>query len=94
MEHLMDALVARCERIAKANNDEFRYIIEVAFNPQTKKCGYDLMVEESSEGHLFTEGIAMTLQAAVEIAQDGIPEALEAWGYKEPKRQSKEGEYK
>ena len=89
MEHTMDKLVARCEAIAKANHDEFRYRIELDVNSRTGHYTYNLAVEETGDGHTFVSGSSLVLQEAIEQAIDGIEEECKTWGYTEPKVKEK-----
>lgn len=85
MDHFLDKLIARCEAIAKANRDEFSYIIKLDVNKRNGSYKYNVVVAETSDGHTFVSGTSVVLDEAVQEALDAITDECETWGYKEPK---------
>lgn len=89
MQAAMNRLVKRCEAIAKANRDEFRYRIELDVNRRTAGFLYNVVVEETGDGHTFVNGSALNLEDAINEALDAITDECETWGYTEPKYKDK-----
>jgi hypothetical protein len=77
----VEGLVRRLKHIEAKNNDYFRILLEV--RPTHKNIMYDLQVVETEDGHTFVSSSAGTIDEAVWYAQERIPAALAAWGYKE-----------
>ena len=84
-EKQLEALIARLAKIACKNNDQFQFRIEMQELRGTMELRYKFICEERSDHHEFTCGIGRTIEAAVKSAEDGIPEALKQWGYKDAK---------
>lgn len=73
-------LIHRLQEIAKLNDDEFSYNIEI--NPHTKKLGFTLVVNETQENHTFLIIKLENLDKLEEIDENMIKECCENWGYK------------
>lgn len=80
VEKMIRDLVGRLDKIAKKNRDTFRYRMEIH---NVNNIRYRFIAEETAERHEFTSGYGFTIQEAVKAAEDGIPEALKQWGYKD-----------
>ena len=85
MESLMDKLVFKCEAVAKANQDTFRYAIKLNVNEHTGHYTYNVEVTEPADGHIFVSGHGLTLRSAVADAIVNIKEACADWHYINPK---------
>lgn len=77
----LDDLIERLDKIAKKNEDEFRYRIDISKTRAGLR--YSFGCSETADGHTFTSGVGADIAAAVKDANDSIPEALEQWGYGE-----------
>lgn len=75
----LDQLVMRLERIAKKNDDRFRY--KVTIEPNRKGIVYLFYCEEMADGHTLLCGSGVTIDEAVKQAWDGIESSCEEWSY-------------
>lgn len=75
----LDALVRRLDRIAKKNNDRFRYEIEI--NPTRSGITYIFNCVETADGHTLICGTGVTIDEAVKQAWDSIEESCQEWDY-------------
>ena len=80
LEQLIARIVEKLQGIAKTNEDEFAYAInlEVQRNGRTR---FVFDVTETADGHSFLTGFGETIKAAVEDAEEGIDAACKEWGY-------------
>ncbi len=78
----MHRLVTRLERIAKLNNDEFTYKVEV--RAEHGALSYCFVCEERAEKHAFVSGSGSTILDALDNAALTISGACHAWNYKLP----------
>lgn len=83
MEQKLLVLIGRLNRIATKNRDEFQYRISIERFRDTLK--FNFICEEKAEGHEFTSGFGSTIEESITKAEEGIPEALKQWGYKDAK---------
>ena len=75
----LDSLVMRLERVAKANDDDFRYKITV--EPNRKGIVYFFVCEEKADGHTLLTGCGTTIDEAVKQSWNDIESSCEEWGY-------------
>jgi hypothetical protein len=66
---------ALMKRIAAKNEDEFKVTMT------TDLDGHHIEVIETADRHTFLDGNGATIEEAVTDAINGIPAALESWGY-------------
>lgn len=78
-EITLEQLVMRLERIAKKNNDRFRY--KVTIEPNRKGIVYLFYCEETAERHTLLCGSGVTIDEAVKQAWESIESACEKWNY-------------
>ncbi len=79
----LNQLVSRLQRIAKKNDDAFRYRIDIKPGCNGGVVFLEFVAEETADGHCFTSGSGTTIDAAVDIADAEIKNALGEWGYEE-----------
>lgn len=84
MEAKFQLLIAMLEEVAKANKDEFLYSME--FNPGCASAWFHFIARERADRHIIVEGSGMTIEEALQEAEDNIEEACESWDYKFPKK--------
>lgn len=77
---LIDSVVKRLLVIARHNNDEFRFSVEI--EPRHNGILYRFVVVERTEGHEFVIGVGSSIDEAVRHAEIGIKSACKDWGYK------------
>jgi hypothetical protein len=75
-------LIERLQRIARKNEDEFRYSIDIE-PPRRGVIVFVFNVTERADGHSFIAAEADTLEKLIANAEAQIPSALEEWGYEE-----------
>lgn len=80
----IEQLVWKLEAIAKLNDDEFRYRIDLNLSRGRTKLGFGFVCEEAAEGHTFLESHGLTIEAAILDAVASIKSAVEDWGYEMP----------
>ena len=87
----LEELIRRLDRIAKTNNDEFRYRIDV-HALRGPGIHIQFIAIEKADGHTFVEGFGDTqtvddngLLDAVKDADSGIEDSCKEWGYKDVK---------
>ena len=76
----LDSLVMRLETIAKKNNDEFCYTIEI--DVDRRGISYRFVATEEADGHEFLTGAGATIEAATADAAKDVEDACEQWSYK------------
>ncbi len=77
----MKELLEHLNRIAKANNDTFKYAIFPIL--RKSKVYYQFSVEEDYENHNFVRCTVDDLESIPQtIDEDLLKEACEAWSYK------------
>ena len=78
----LERLVTRLQAIAKKNNDQFRYKIEIE---PIRKGGpafqYRFVCEETAEHHALLTGCGETLEEAVIDAANEVENACQEWDY-------------
>jgi hypothetical protein len=72
-------LVMRLERIAKKNDDRFRY--KVTIEPNRRGVVYLFYCEETADSHTLICGSGVTINEAVKQAWDSIESFCEEWSY-------------
>ena len=82
IDECMFKLIERLQKIAKLNDDEFLYRIDVELL-RGGKLKYCFVAEETADGHEFASGCGGSIQEAIAETEDGIPAACEYWEYKE-----------
>lgn len=80
MKTSTELLVERLERIARANNDHFKYCIKISMLP--KRIRYGFVCEETADDHTFIYGTGDTIEDASRVAENTIAESCQQWGYK------------
>lgn len=85
MEAKIKALVDRLVKIAKANDDEFKFRIEIETGRRVPYLIYRFVCEEEAEGHGFVDGAGQTIEEAINNAEKEIPGALDTWAYDDAK---------
>lgn len=76
----LEKLVARLERVARKNEDEFRYYIRL--DVWNGNVSPSFVCEETALKHTFLSRKGATIEEVVNLAWGDIAPACEAWGYK------------
>lgn len=79
MEKDLTDLVLKLHTIAKKNDDDFRYRLEI---DPTRKPRFIFVVKETADGHAFLVAPGQTISDVIALANDQIPGACKEWGYK------------
>ena len=77
----VELLVARLDKIAEQNWDNFEYNIRI--NTQVARGQFTFECKERTDGHVALEGSGTTIAEAILAAEAGVLEALAEWGYDE-----------
>jgi hypothetical protein len=81
----MDALtklVNRLQAIAKKNDDEFEYRVDIL--PKLDgSLHYELVVQEKADGHCFVSASSGSIENCASAAELVVKAACEDWGYEE-----------
>lgn len=72
--------VQRLERIAEANNDEFRYRIELC--PRRNGLEFDFRCTEMADGHDFLNVSHYDIGELPGLIEADIQDSCDAWNYK------------
>lgn len=72
------------DRIAKHNDDEFGYHIDL----QSKVRRFVIRVRETADGHELVNGRGATIEDACAAAWDDIAETMSYFGYEVPDQES------
>lgn len=83
MDLALTRLVRRLMEIARKNNDEFRFRIEIDAPRQPQgPLSFNFVCEETADSHTLLNGRGPSIEAAVEAAEADIKDACKSWGYK------------
>lgn len=77
----LEKLIARLEAVARKNDDDFCYAVEVSRGRNGWR--YEFVCKETAEGHDFLNGVGTSLEGAVQAAIMNLLDALVSWGYSE-----------
>lgn len=73
------ALIRRLHKIAKANDDEFTYKVEIRNIRNRMRFVFEC--QERADDHVFVAGTGATLEEACANAAESIDAALLSWNY-------------
>ena len=82
MENKLKNLIVKLDNIAKKNNDEFRYKINIDFK-KYNELHIHFIAEETVDNHVFITGGGFTIDNALKVAELSIDDACKSWGYKQ-----------
>ena len=75
----LEELIQLCERIAKRNDDEFKY--RIAVEPGRHGVLFRFVCEETCDNHEFVTGSGGNLHNALKDARESLVSACEEWSY-------------
>jgi hypothetical protein len=79
----MKKLLQQLDRIAKANNDEFKYSAELRYNKKLDSVIIEFMASERADQHEFVSGMGESFDEIAEsISEELLKEACDYWSYK------------
>lgn len=82
-EQKIEKLVGRLQKIAKKNNDEFKYVITFLPGIAHRKKFYMFECREREDNHVIIDGYGSTIGEAVRSAEKGVEDACARWNYEE-----------
>lgn len=80
MNAKLEQLIGRLQEIARKNDDEFSYNVEIV---PTRAIGFtfNFLCVETADSHIFVGGSGPDLEIAVEAAGKTVTRACREWGY-------------
>lgn len=78
---MVATLINKLEKIARKNEDKFRYNIGILPTPAGMQ--YCFTCSEKTDGHEFVVGFGSSPDAAAADAVNNVKEACKEWGYTE-----------